>query len=181
LSFDQEKLQSRMRTIKTKVEENSAVIDQIVDSLVRKYSRDLDDYVTKVKALLDKYEELSDQEIEDIVLRIPVFMYFSVTGLEALGIEGDNARIVKMEAFNRAFLEAEGTIQDKKNTAEQQTYAEHLVEIAFDRAYKKLKKQIDMAEHIFSGAKKVLSKRMLEIELSKGDTGKISKRIMEED
>jgi hypothetical protein len=114
---------------------------------------------------------MSDDELEASVMKIPVFLYFAVGGLESLGIEGDTAKAHKIEVFNKAYADVEGTIQDKTKHAELNSFPEYLIEVAYARAYKKLKSQIDAAEHVFSGAKKVLSKRMMEIELTSRDSG----------
>lgn len=163
--------EGRIRSVKAKVEENSAVLDRLVDALVVKYNSELHEFITRCRRLLKTEDEVSNQDIEAMVLKIPIYMYFAISGLESLGIEGDNAKAIKMEAFNQAYLDAQGTIQDKTKEAELQTFSEHLVDIAFNRAYKKLKSQLEVAEAVFSGAKKVLSKRMLEYEINKGDVG----------
>jgi hypothetical protein len=147
-------IESRIRTRKLVVEENSATVERIVESLVLKYSRDLDDYIRNIKKMLERRDNMSDDEIENAVLKVPVFLYFASSGLESLGIEGDNALAVKKQAFNDIYIETEGTIQDKTKTAELATFPEYLLEVAYNRAYKRLKTQIEMAEHVFSGLKK---------------------------
>jgi hypothetical protein len=166
-------IESRIRTRKLVVEENSATVERIVESLVLKYSRDLDDYIRNIKKMLERRDNMSDDEIENAVLKVPVFLYFASSGLESLGIEGDNALAVKKQAFNDIYIETEGTIQDKTKTAELATFPEYLLEVAYNRAYKRLKTQIEMAEHVFSGLKKVLSKRMMEFDVAKMDTASL--------
>lgn len=156
----------KLRTLKNSVEEQSAVIEQIVEQIVGRYNRDLEALLSDVKVMLDKKGDLTDAELESITLKLPVYMYFSAGGLEMLGIEGDTAKAVKMSIYNQKYLLSEGTIQDKTKSAEIQTLNEAIIETAFIRAYKKLKIQIEMAEHIFSGVRKVLSKRIAESGLS---------------
>lgn len=158
-----------LRSIKAKVEMNSVTLDKIVDTIVAKYSRELTEEVEKVKKILEDRDRLSDEEVENIVMRIPVFMYYAGTGLESLGIEADMAKAVKAEVYNEKYMKAEGTIKDKAAEAETLTIQEAMIEVAFHRAYKKMKLQLDMAEHVFSGAKKVLSKRMQDLELNMRD------------
>lgn len=157
----------KLRSIKNSVEENSKVIERIVDQIISRYARDLDLFVEEIKETLQNKNQLTDEELENITIKLPVFMYFAASGLEKLGIEGDNAKAYRLQIFNDAYLLAEGTIQDKTKVAELKTFSEHLIEVSFGRAYKKLRVQLDMAEHLFSGIKKVLSKRMQETELSK--------------
>lgn len=164
-----EEQESRLRSIRYKVEENSETVEKIVDNIVTKYSQELDAEVDAVKHLLDNSDRLEDNEIEKIVMRLPVFMYYGVNGLENLGVESDMAKAVKLEIFNDRYLKAEGTIQDKTHEAELHTMNEQMVEIAFSRAYRKLRTKIEQADNVFSGAKKVLTKRMQEYELHRGD------------
>lgn len=174
--MDQDQLQSKVRTLRQKVDDHAGTLEKIVDAIITKYNRDLNEYIERMKDLLSRSEDLTDSEIERSVLRIPLFMYFASTGLESLGIEGDSAKAIKMQVFNEAYSAVEGTIQDKTKHAELQTFPEYLIEVAYTRAYKKLKTQIEMAEHIFSGAKKVLSKRMLDIEIGLRDNGALTNR-----
>lgn len=161
--------ENRMRSIRHSVQENSTILERIVQNIVMKYSQELDEEVEKIRELLSDSETLSDAEIEHIVMRLPVFMYFGVNGLENLGIESDMAKAVKMEVFNEKYIQAEGTIQDKTHQAELDTLNEQMVEVAFSRAYRQLKAKIEKAEHVFSGAKKVLTKRMQDLELHRQD------------
>lgn len=161
---------SRMRSIRMKIEEESKLIDQMVDVVIAKYNKDLHSFIEECYELLkEKDRLLEDTELENMTIRIPMFMYFAATGLETLGIEGDTAKAHTMEVYNEAFGKASGTIKDKAAESELKVLSEKYIEIVFIRAYKKLKTQIEMAEHIFSGVKKVLSKRMNEMDLTRGD------------
>jgi hypothetical protein len=157
------------------VQENSKVIDEIVNTIVDKYTKELTEFMQYIDVQLKRKDELDDLQLERITLKIPLFMYFAATGLETLGIEGDTAKAARMDVYNAAFAEIAGTIEDKKKAAELRTMPEYFIEAAYERAYKKLKQQIAMAEHMFSATKKVLSKRMQDNELAGRDPGKVSK------
>lgn len=157
--------ESKVRSIKHTVEENSQVLERVVDSIVQKYNKELDEEVEKIKLLLDDKTTLDDSEIEHLVMRIPVFMYYASNGIETLGVESDMAKAVKLDIYNQRYMESSGTIKDKEANASYLTLNESMIEIAFQRAYKKLKTKLEMAEHVFSGAKKVLTKRMQDTEM----------------
>lgn len=164
-------IEAKMRSLKAEAEENAKRVNRLVDILVSKYNRDLEDLITVYKEKLASGRELTDKELENAVLKIPIFMYFTASGLETLGVEGDNAAAIRKAAFNQAYMKHTGTINDKTAAAEMETIPEALLEVAFTRAYKRLKTQVEMAAHIYSGFKKVLSKRMLEIEASMRELG----------
>jgi len=162
-----ESIETRILTLWQQVEENSMIIENIVDSLVGKYNTELEEFIAQTSDLLaDGEHTLTDDELEAVTLKIPIFMYFTSSGLEDLGVGVDSAKAVRLDAFDSFYVAAEGTIQDKTKVAQLNTFPEYLVEIAFQRAYKKLKVQLDMAEHIFSGVKKIITKRIAELELS---------------
>lgn len=158
--------QQRVRTLKHQVETDSKQVDELVDKLVAKYSRELDDFIAGVKELIDKRERISDEELENMVLNIPVFMYYASSGVETLGVELETAKSIKLNAYNVEYMKGEGTIKDKTAFAESNIKNEALLEMAFNRAYKKLQTKVKMAEHVFSGAKKILTKRIQEINIS---------------
>lgn len=159
----------KLRTLKSKVEADSKTIERIVEQIIGRYCRELDEFVSDLRERLNDEREVSTDELERYIFKLPILMYFSATGLENLGIEGETAKAQKMEAFNRAYIDAEGTIQDKTKQSELETFNEHLIEVCFSRAYKKLKLNLEMAEHIFSGLKKIISKRISEDDLTKGE------------
>lgn len=159
-----------LRQIRARVENNSESLRHIVDSIVSRFSGDMNAEVAKVRALLDRKEALTDDEVEKLIIRMPVYMYYAASGLENLGVEMDMSQAVKSEQYNKHFLESAGSIKDRDAAAKALVFNEQMIEVAYSRAYKKLKLQLEMAESVYSGAKKVLSKRMIELEMSQKNT-----------
>ena len=60
-----------------------------------------------------------------------------------------------------------GTVPEKKAQAEKLTEDKALVEAIYRRAYNSLKVKLEMAEKIYSGLKKSLSKRIAEVDLDR--------------
>jgi hypothetical protein len=162
-------LEAAMRRMKVQVEDESTAVNNLVDSLVSKYGKDLERAIDKVKNALSENDRVSNEELEKFVMEVPVYMYYAIEGLEKLGIEGDNALALKKEKFNRSYIDTAGTIEDKTKQAELDTMTEYYVETAYKRAYKKLKEKISKAEHVYTGSKKVLDKRTNELFIHKGD------------
>lgn len=162
----------RVRMALSNVEEQSVLVKQITDEVVARHSRELDEFVKNVKGLLDKIKRgevanISDRSLEINSIKLPVLMYFAANGLEQLGCESDVAKAHRMEAYNNMLMEVQGTIPHRQAIAESRTYYEMLTETIYARAFKQLKAKIDMADKLFSALKKVLSKRMLELELAR--------------
>lgn len=158
----------RLMAGKVKVERESQALVQMVEALVSLYSSDLTQYVEQIKQRLGR-GEISITELEEMVMKLPVHLYFSVQGLDVLGVQGDQAKMMHMSVYNEAYQRSVGTIQDKTKAAELETMEEEYLEIAFARAYKRLRLQIDMAEHVFTGIRRALAVRVADIEQERND------------
>ena len=66
-----------------------------------------------------------------------------------------------------------GTIADKDSLAELASQEEYIVSASYTRAYKTVKAKVENAQELLSSCKKVLSRRMAEMELTRmGGSGK---------
>lgn len=157
----------KVRTIKNKIEQDSGIIENIVDQLVAKYNADLDNFMAEIKGLIDSRDDLTDFELEKIALKVPVYMYFSVSGVENLGIQYDNAKARRQSEYNTYYMDEEGTIKDKQAAAELKVIPEQVMEIAFQRAYKKLKAKIDTCEQLCLSIRKIIGKRTQDLTINK--------------
>lgn len=154
-----------------KEDDYSKLVNDLVDDVVRQYSGALDTYIESLLETLKTPYTLSNDQVEDITLRVPLYLYIIASGLETLGVDGDVAKFKKQEVHNEAYMAIEGTIQDKTKYAELRSTKEQVIEMVFSRAYKKLKLKLDATYAIHSSAKKILSKRMIELEIHKFDKG----------
>lgn len=155
------------RTIKKEVEEQSAQLENIVDGLVNKYNKDLEDFMEEIRELIKDRDKLTDYELERIALKVPIFMYFSVNGVESLGIQYDVAKAKKQEEFNSQYIKKSGTIKDKEAAAGNDTLSEAVMEMAFSRAYKKLKSKVEACEQLCLSIRKIIGKRTQDLTISK--------------
>ena len=154
--------------IRLHVEDNSKIVDGIVQDIIKPYVEDLDNYVRFIgQCLKDGERPPSDAELEDFCMNLSTYIYFAGGMCEQLGIRDDISRAVYKETFNTARDGHNGTIQDKNSYAELEAQQEQLTNICYNRAYKIVKSKVDNAQELLSSCKKVLSRRMLEIELTK--------------
>lgn len=158
-----------LRACRHKVDKNAEILNRMSDQIVAKYSAQLDKIVNDFKTKLSQLEKMDNDEIEKLALMIPATLYFTVAGLETLGMDTDSAKASRMEAYNTSFLEAQGTIPDKEHEAEVMAVREQLVEAIFSRAYKKLKSKTEVAMQLSMSARKVLEKRIQEINVDRMD------------
>ena len=75
--FDTEDLKE-IDGIKARVEANSKQMDEIVDSIISDYTKDLDNYVDFIRGLLaDGQNPPTDVELDDFVMNLSTYIYFA--------------------------------------------------------------------------------------------------------
>lgn len=144
--------------------EMEPIIDEIVDSICE----NLDIYIDQVSKKIYRGGEVSTSELEEIILKIPIQLYWVGHGLESIGAKEDIAKLIKSGKYREVFRESAGKISDREASAEDSTYAEAYINIIYNRSYKKIKGKIDIAMEVMQSAKKILNRRIAEIELSGG-------------
>ena len=164
-SIDQEKFNK----IKLRVEDNSKVLDDIVSDIIHPYCRDLDNYVSFVRdCLKDGDKPATNQELEDFCMNLSTYIYYASGVVETLGIRDDISKAIWKEMYHSTRNSTSGgTVADKDSIAELSSQQEQLTNICYNRAYRIMKAKVDSAEELLQSAKKVLSHRMQEMELTK--------------
>lgn len=154
------------------VQEESSPVVQLSNQLIEDYSKDLDSAISELDIIMDSIgensiEDIPDSQIEYYCVKIPALMYYAGQRVEELGMQADLASNSKKNAQNEAMLKVSGTVPEKKARVEQLTEDKALVEAIYRRAYNTLKVKLEMAEKIYSGLKKALSKRIAEVDLNR--------------
>lgn len=165
-----------LHKVKCQIEDNSDRITKIVDKVVAKYNEDLDDFIRVTKEKIERKNKLSISDIENMVLKVPIYQYLSSSGVEDIGIMWDNAKAIKDTKYNDKYIETCGTIGDKTAEADNTIITEKLMSVVYERAYKKLKKKLEICDNICRAANKVLQSRITDMEISNKDKGYINER-----
>ena len=152
------------------VKEESSPVVKLSNQLIEDYSKDLDSAISELDMIMESIgensiEDIPDSQIEYYCVKIPALMYYAGQRVEELGMQADLASNAKKTAQNEAMLKVTGTVQEKKARVEQITEDKALVEAIYRRAYNSLKVKLEMAEKVYSGLKKALSKRIAEVDL----------------
>lgn len=159
--------------ISSRVERNSREMDILVNTIVDKFCKPLDDYIESISELLSDNDRkhIPDEKLDSIVLNLPTLLYFASTAQESLGIREDMAKSIRNELFNRVRENAKGTIADKNAAAELAAMQETLVWSVYQRAYKIVKCKVEGGYELLASVKKVISRRSAEYSLSAGVGG----------
>lgn len=157
------------------VEEKSKVIDTIVEGIILPYCKDLDKYILFIKdCLKDGENPPTTDELDDFCMNLSTYIYFAGGMCEQLGIRDDIAKAVYKEIYHTARASQDkGTISDKDSLAELAAQDESIVSVCYTRAYKIMKSKVENAQELLGSVKKVLSRRIQEMELTRiGGSGK---------
>ena len=100
------------------VEQNSEQLNAILDDLVKEYTDAMDEYIDKIRVFLEAgVEQLTLEELNNIMLRISTYNYFLAGRLEKAGIKSSVAQAVRDEAYNKATEILARNEKQKKNPA----------------------------------------------------------------
>lgn len=176
----------RLKKLIQEVKEESSVAVKFSNDLLTEYSKELDSAIREIEVIMDSIgessiEDIPDTQIEYYCVKIPALMYRSGVKLEELGMMADISSSQKRQEYNEAMLKVSGTVQEKKARVEQLIEDKALVEVIYKRTYTSLKGKLDMAEKMYSGLKKALTKRISENDLDRYSKDGYTRRSEEDD
>lgn len=155
--------------IQMRVENHSDVLSSIVNEIIEPYCKDLDRYVLFIKECLhDGETPPTNDELDDFCLNLSTLIYFAGGMCEQLGIRDDISKAVYKEVYNNARSSlTDGTVADKDSLADLQSQQEQITSVCYTRAYRLVKAKVDAAQELLASCKKVLTRRVQEVELSR--------------
>lgn len=158
----------KIADVQGKVEENSEMINKLVDDVINPYCKDLDKYVGFIKECLkDGENPPTDAELDDFVLNLSTYIYWASGACEQLGIRDDISKAVYKEIYHTKRNElTSGTVADKDSIAELESIQEQITNVVYNRSYKIMKSKVENAQELLSSCKKVLSHRLQEMQLT---------------
>ena len=153
---------------KNMLENTFKSIAEISNLILADYTLELNDYIDAVyqKWIIEK-ETPSDNELEDIVSRIPLYLYRTTGIKESLATKEDLAKIIKDRAYNEALLKSTGTVVERQANADNAIANDKLAYLAYNTAYKTIQGKFDMALELLNSAKKIQNARISERDLSR--------------
>ena len=176
----------RLKKLIQEVKEESSVAVKFSNDLLEEYSKELDSAIREIEVIMDSIgessiEDIPDTQIEYYCVKIPALMYRAGVKLEELGMMTDISSSQKRQEYNEAMLKVSGTVQEKKARVEQLIEDKALVEVIYKRTYNSLRGKLDMAEKMYSGLKKALTKRISENDLDRFSKDGYVRRSEEDD
>lgn len=159
---------SFIKEAKTDIDNKSSSIEEVVNDIIKVYAFDLDNLVLAISQDINKNEldSLTDQQLESYCLRLSALMYFVGAGQELIGLREDIANAIYKENYNSQYSIAEGTIADKKASAELDTQDDALVNMVYNHAQKIMQSKLDYAVHLLTSIRRVLSRRIEQMKMN---------------
>ena len=153
--------------IHNRVSTTAEPVIEISNNLLNGVCGSLDEMMKEIQTrLLDRSQELTDLEIEDYILRLSSVLFFVSSEQENLGIKEDVCKAIRQEVYNKAREEAKGTVADKDASATLASQSETVALSVYSRTYKRVKQKVDAGFEMLNSLKKVLTRRISELELS---------------
>ena len=154
-----------INSIMKRVDNTSEIVKEISDKFVKEYCEDLDYLMTQIKELLNM-DMLVDNVLETCILDLANTLYFTGSAQEDLGIKEDTCKAIRTEIYNKTYENSQGTVAQKNALSELATQQETIVLNIYSRAYKKVKLRMESGYEMLNSLKKVMNKRISEMELS---------------
>ena len=166
---------NKLKVILKDMNEDNQKISKEIQKIVAKYAHGLDVLIDKIQkeVRLDSggsIEDLPSSLIENYCYEITALLYYCYTGLEEIGIRLDAIVNEKKNKYNEAFLQAQGTAQDRKAKAELAIHEYYTIENIYKRSYNVLRGKMDSAEKMYTSFKKTMSKRISESDFDRSSS-----------
>lgn len=157
-------------------DENSQYFTSITNNVIDSYVGDLDLIMNNLYDIINNNQNLTNDSIENYMLRLSNTLYYLGDRLEIVGIKADVAKAAKQEVYNRAYLDNQIKDSEKKNkttvaenqaVAEENSKYESIITSIFERVYKVIRFKIDAGQEMLKTLSKILTKRLQEFDLTK--------------
>lgn len=115
--------------------------------------------------------DITDSEIEYYILKLSSELYYVGEIQEILGLKEDMCKQLRQRIYNDNIQGYTGTVADKTAHATNKCKDEDLALAIYSRAYRKFKNKIDAGYEMLNSLKKVMTRRISELELSNNKYG----------
>lgn len=155
-----------INSIMKRVDNTSDIVKEISDKFVKEYCKSLDDLMLLIREELQNVGEITDTQVEQFILELANMLYFTGSAQEDLGIKEDACKAIRADVYNKIYENSKGTVAQKNALSELATQQETIVLNIYSRAYKKVKLRMEAGYEMLNSLKKVMNKRISEMELS---------------
>ena len=165
----------QMQDIMSQVDKDSAYLEELVDDIVNSSCSKLDEYVEYIsKIIADPDYNLTNTELDDIIMTIPTMLYFIGDQREKIGIKYNVAKASRNYMASSLLRDTESEVDGKKRTVTERKaevdaslFYEDQVITVYETARDIIEKKLNYSTELLQSAKKIMSRRISETELSR--------------
>ena len=140
---------------------------KIQDSIINECTKSLTRLMVEIREKLKENDTLSDYCLEHYILDLANELYFVGNCVEKIGIQEDACKAIRQKAYTENRQSTNGTVADRNNMAEKCVINETMVLCIYNRSYKAVKICMDSGYEMLNSLKKIMNRRISELELSK--------------
>lgn len=141
-------------------------VQNIIEEALQGSTDEVDNYVDYVKKVFsNKQDDISDEELNSIVLNLPIFLFHLNTVLQRCDLKKGLAEESQNQKRALATLNAVGTVQERSAKADQQCAEATIVARTYKNICSLLQGKIASVTEILASAKKVQSRRITEMQI----------------
>lgn len=153
------------RDLQNKVENDSSMIENIVIDIVDSKTKELDNYVLKIKRVIEN-EDLTIEDLQRIMIRLCSYAYFVSSAQELMGIRQDISEAIRIERYNNVYVNLTvGTVAKKTAEASEAVKEEAVIALIYNRVYKILKGKYDVTNRMIDAVKKIISAKIQSMQI----------------
>lgn len=141
-------------------------LNLLVNDIVMSCTENLTKLMFTIKNYLKQPDLISDSVLENLILDLANELYFVGLEVEKLGIQEDVCKSIRQEAYALSRQGFSGTVADRNNMADRAVQSETLVQCVYSRSYKSVKIALDSGYEMLNSLKKIMNRRIAELELS---------------
>lgn len=157
--MDKTVLRDKMSEVNT----HSDSLRVIVAGIIGDRMAQLDNCMSVISESLSQEKDLTDYELDKILLRLPLYVYNISEFVQELEIRCGVASATQNEDEANATLNSTGTVVEKKAKSDLAGIESGLVVSAYKSALTLVKSKISAAFELLASAKKVQTRRMEEL------------------
>lgn len=157
------------------IDDNSDIASTIANEISEKCTSSLDSYIRFVSEQLRNTQSISNDQLDQFILNLPIYIYYASSMVESLGIKEDVASITKKNKILDVLKDIKernvgGTAAVRSSMAESICTNDVLINSIYSAAYKMAKSKVDFAYEVLASCKKVMSRRIEELKAFSSDT-----------
>ena len=126
----------------------------------------LDRCVARVSEILNRETEMTNEELDKILMTLPICVFNLSTFLQQLEIKKGTALAQQDLDEAEATLSAKGTAVEKKATGDKAGVKSGLIAVAYKSAQATVQTKVDATLELLASAKKVHARRLAEYQMS---------------